>query len=188
MTINYEAESFEAALYVANSRPEAWLCFQNFRAVSDTTDGISVDPAPHASIETFDTDYLYVNSGPNINSNKFRFNFIGSSGNKLNYNIICLEGPQTGRYLKRINGHIGTTSDINDASGFGLTQNLKEIKLNDIASEAEVELVCFDGGVELHNKNMRAYSQHQYTAEVITKKGNIGLKNFQIRISKRGLT
>lgn len=82
------------------------------------------------------------------------------------------------------NSYISPYSSSSDANLFSFKKDGKNMTLDDMSSDvvSDLEMVCRDGGIELHNYKEYLFDQNQWTAYVCTQNGDRGLVGSKIEL------
>ncbi|WP_157836052.1 hypothetical protein [Pseudomonas sp. H1h] len=137
------------------------------------------------------TDYLCANTAPESSAALLHFEQTDNYGKY----IITSRDPgfYTGCYLGITdNSYIFAYRPRSESNAFSFKRNGKVVTLNDMteASNSDLELVCRDGGIELHKKAVYEPSQgKQWAAYVCTKGGDVGLigPKITLKIAERNV-
>ncbi|NNA59020.1 hypothetical protein [Pseudomonas koreensis] len=169
--------SFTGYLYIEGYAPSCKLGFQYTDTTSTPSGDISSSGIKSIDTNLVKTDYLCANTVTGSAAALFHFEQTNNHGEYLitsrdpNYYNGCYLGIDGDSY-------IFAYRERSESNAFSFKKNGKLVTLNEMTGEsaADMELVCRDGGIELHKKVVRDGTKgKQWAAYVCTKDGDIGL-------------
>ncbi len=179
--------SFTARMYISGYPLPCRVGFQRIETSSyDSGKFTSTSEVP--SLNYLTTNHLCANTCNQSIVVLFHFEHVGNG----DYIITSRDSNFFPGYYLGIteDAHVNAYQSITEKNNFAFKKNGKNLLLSDMENNiaSDVEMVCRDGGIELHNKTVFEPSKgNQWSAFVRTKNGSVGLvgNNITLKIEER---